>query len=378
MIAFNNLFPKSNHDAPDDIGAIGFDFGNDRLNLLQMELVSGTPSIRAAVSTPYPCSREELTAQPARFTGYIKQILDDHSFSGKKVIACMPYGDDLKLVNIDFRKQPDESDQDAIIRELTERYGNKLEQSVVDYLLIRNNDHDSPDRSALVALAHRQSVLCYLDLIHKAGFEAIAMDIGPAALARVVSSLDTEKTFPNVLLINFGKKHSYLTVVWGRRHILDREIDFGEDLILDGLSDALGITHESASDLLHQHGFSVRKQKSRKRDKQDQETAKKITATVEKAATELTNEINKTLIYIASKTRGGSVEQVYLLGSITRFPNAVPWLNNLLSIPVDILNPFSCFDHCSEFVPPDDQESAVSSAIAAGLALRGLKAYVRD
>lgn len=378
MDAFNNLFPKLNHEAPENIGAIGFDLGNDRLNLMQMELVNGTPNIRAAVSTPYPCTRDELTTQPALFNSYIKQIFDEHSFSGKKVIACMPYGDNLKLVNINFRKQPDESDQGAIIRELRERYGNKLDQSVVDYLLIRNDDHDSPEGSALVAIAHRQSVLCYLDLIHKAGFEAIAMDIGPAALARVVSSLDTEKTYPNVLLINFGKKHSYLTVVWGRRHILDREIDFGEDQILDGLSDALGIPHESASDLLHQHGFSVKKQRTRKRDKHDQETVKKIMATIEKAASELTNEINKTLIYIASKTRGGSVEQAYLLGSITRFPNAVPWLNNLLSIPVDILNPFSCFDHCSDFVPPDDQESAVSSTIAAGLALRGLKVYVRD
>jgi len=322
MIAFNKFFPRSNHDVGSNIGPIGFDLGADRLNMLQMELVNGSPSIRAAVSRPYPCAREELIANPARFNAYIKQTLNDHPFAGNKIIACMPYGDDLKLVNIDFRKLPDETDQDAIIRELRERYGDELEQSIVDYLLIRTNDHDNPERSALVAIAHRQSVLSYLDLIHKAGFEAIAMDIGPSALARVIASLDKEQTYPNVLLINFGKQHSYLTVVWGRRHILDREIDFSEDLLLDGLGQSLEVAREDAARLLHQYGFNVAKHKTPASDEHDADTAKKITALLEQAATELTNEINKTLIYIASKTRGGSVEQVYLLGSIIRFPNA--------------------------------------------------------
>jgi len=378
MIAFNKFFPKSNHDAAVSISPIGFDLGHNRLNMLQMETVNDSPSIRAAVSSPYPCAYEELIAHPARFRAYVKQVLSDQPFAGKKVIACMPYGDDLKLVNIDFRKQSDESDQDAIIRELKERYGNELDQSIVDYLLIRSSDNDSPERSALVAIAKRQSVLSYLDLLHKAGLEVIALDIGPAALARVITALNKEKTHPNVLLINFGKQHSYLTVVWGRRHILDREIDFGEDLLLDKLSETLEISHEAAARLLHQHGFNNGKHEAKMHDDYDPATVAKITGIIEQAATELTNEINKTLIYIASKTRGGSVEHMYLLGSIIRFPNAVQWLNDLLSIPVDILNPYTCFDKCNNFTPPADQESAVSSAIATGLALRGLPRHDRN
>jgi type IV pilus assembly protein PilM len=194
MIGLNRFFPNSNHDTATNIGPIGFDLGNDRLNMLQMEWVNGGLRIRAAVSTPYPCSREELIAQPARLATYIKETLNTQSFAGKKIVACMPYGDDLKLVNIDFRKVPEESDQNAIIRELRERYGNELEQSVVDYLLIRSNDNGHSERSALVAIAKRQSVLSYLDLIRKAGFEAMALDIGPAALARVISALDKEKS----------------------------------------------------------------------------------------------------------------------------------------------------------------------------------------
>ena len=372
-MALNKFFLKSNHDAGTNIGPIGFDLGSDRLNLLQMELVNGTPRIRAALSRPYPCERNELIAHPARFTVYLKQTLRNQPFIGKKVIACMPYGDDLKLVNIDFRKQPDETDQDAIIRELKERYGAGLEQTIVDFLLIRSNDHDNPERSALAAIARRQGVLSYLDLIHRAGFEAIALDIGPSALARVVTALDKEKTYPNVLLINFGKQHSYLTVVWGRRHILDREIDFGEDQLLDKLAQALKVERESAARLLHQYGFTTGGHKNGDVPAdQHPDIVKTITEVVENAAAELTNEINKTLIYIASKTRGGSVEHVYLLGSIVRFPNAVPWLSELLSVPVDILDPFTCFEHCRNFTAPADQETIVSSSIAAGLALRGM------
>ena len=148
--------------------------------------------------------------------------------------------------------------------------------------------------------------------------------------------------------------------------------------MLEKLGQTLKVAPEVAARLLHQYGFNVGKRKKKASADYDPATAKIIVALVEQAATELTNEINKTLIYIASKTRGGSVERVYLLGSIIRFPNAAQWLNELLSIPVDILNPFSCFGTCNNFTAPDDQESIVSSAIAAGLALRGMAHHDRD
>lgn len=43
--------------------SIGLEMGQNRLNLVQMELVAGSPVIRAIASLPYPCPREELQPQ---------------------------------------------------------------------------------------------------------------------------------------------------------------------------------------------------------------------------------------------------------------------------------------------------------------------------
>ena len=45
---------------------------------------------------------------------------------------------------------------------------------------------------------------------------------------------------PNALLINFGTESSYLTVIWGRRTVLDRVIEFSDKGLLERLQERTG------------------------------------------------------------------------------------------------------------------------------------------
>ena len=76
------------------------------------------------------------------------------------------------------------------------------------------------------------------------------------------------------------------------------------------------------------------------------------------------------LVYIASETRGGSVEQIYLLGSLARLSGIDQVLDNLISIPVKTINPFIYFSREHETNKFDDLGPVSGIAVAAGLALR--------
>ncbi len=87
---------------------------------------------------------------------------------------------------------------------------------------------------------------------------------------------------------------------------------------------------------------------------------------------ELAEELNKVLIYTASETHGGSIERVYLLGSVARYPGAAPFMSDMLSIPTEVLNPFARFMTNKRRGILKDCNPVARIALATGMALRGI------
>lgn len=349
---------------------VGFNLGTEQLHLVQMEQISGRPIIRAAASIPYPCEREALLATPALFKHFVRHALRAGAFQGKRVVACIaPY--DLKLMLVEYKQLDGQGEADALLKELRERMRQELDESVVDYLPLRNTDTQETTKSAIVAVAKRTQVLAYLESLRRAGLEAVALDVGPAALTRLVAALDTTRSHPNVLLINFGRFKSYLSVVWGRRLMLDREIDFGEHWLVGSLAENLNIPGELVAKLLYEHGFQ--NTMGSQSGLEDGDISRTMAEILRPEFAELAKEINKTLIYVASRTHGKSVEQVYLLGSAARYPHVAEFLNELLNIPAEVLNPLNAFEFAAG-ATPNTTNPGGGIALAAGLALRGMLA----
>lgn len=175
------------------------------------------------------------------------------------------------------------------------------------------------------------------------------------------------------MLMNFGRDKSYLTVIDGRRLIMDRELDFGENLLKRQLGKQLGMTEEQALKVLLQYGFCESEGNS---PADGQVTAHEILASVVEILHPLfldfIDNVNKTLIYTASMLRGKSVQQIYLLGSLVRHPGADRFLAQMLSLPVSVLNPLSLFADPSMHTPPTNPDITAGTALATGLSLRGV------
>jgi Tfp pilus assembly PilM family ATPase len=86
---------------------------------------------------------------------------------------------------------------------------------------------------------------------------------------------------------------------------------------------------------------------------------------------EFIDNVNKTLIYTASMLHGKSVQQIYLLGSVARYPGADAFLEQMLSLPVSVMDPFSLFEASNSDGKPLSPDITAGDALATGLALRG-------
>ena len=274
---------------------------------------------------------------------------------------------------VTYHAANDQTAESALLKVINERIDGDLSDFVIDYLPIRS-DSKSEECLAIVAVAERRRVIDYLEMLRKAGLAVDRLEIGPTAIRRLVSAMGTADRQENVLALNSGRASSYLSVISGSRLIFDQEIRFGESRMLEDIARALEITQEAAQSLVSSSSFAPvslpARQTSPGFDMDASETLQQI---VKPAVLNLAEEINRTLIYTASQTRGEPISRIYLLGSLARWQGMDHLLGTLIRLPVAIIpNPLKPFDR-DNGASADNNESIPEIAVATGLALSGLQ-----
>ena len=345
---------------------IGVDFAGESLNLLQIAASAGGPLVRAAVSLPYPLPRAELLADARALKNFVRGALASAPFAGTDAVAALAPAD-VRILPLTVVVPHGQSEQQAVGRAVREQLGALAAESVVDYYQVRSADAGGNERQVLAAVASRANVLAYLESLRSAGLAPVALDIGPTAIARLLAAMHQEDYDESVLLINFGLHKSFLTVIWGRRLMLDREIDFGEMQLVDKLAAALKLAPDIALALLREHGTGAR---SAIGAGIRQDIGRTIGEILHPEFAALAEELLRTQVYVASRTRGSAVSRVYLNGSAARYAHIPERVAAMINLPVEVLDPFRAFGAMAGFTPQHGVTHGI--ALAAGLALRGV------
>lgn len=345
---------------------IGVDFAAQRLNMLQAAPSPDGPLLRAALSLPYPLERAQLLADPRRLKQFVREALHAAPFAGRRVVSVLAPSE-VRILPLTVHVAGGQSEPQAVAKAVRDQLGAAAAESVVDYYLVRSVDAAGPEKQVLAAVASSANVLAYLETLRGAGLEPVALDIGPAAIARLLAAMQ-DNFDQSVLLINFGASKSYLTVIWGRRLMLDREIEFGEMQLVDRLSRALGLSTEVALALLREHGIGTPVGAPHQAGAVP-DIGRTVREILYQEFAALAEELVRTQVYVASRTRGSAISRVYLNGSVARYRHIQERVEELVRLPVELLDPFKAFHGAAP-------SSAVGSdlhgiALATGLALRG-------
>ncbi len=357
------------------LGAIGVDFAIEKMHLVQMEkIVSGDVIFRARTSIRYPETREELLNSPRELKQLLHRALHSGPFNGRKIVTTMP-AHDVRIMPLAYQVSRGQNDAEAILKLIAKRVPRNIEDYVIDYLPVRSSEQDE-ERLAIVAVANRDRVIAYLESLRKAGFIVDTLDIGPSAIKRLISAISGDDSNESRLVVNFGSSKSFMTLISGRRLLFDQEFEFGEQALLERISVSLDVSLETARDLVYKHGL-VSSQETDKQDSlvTDTDISSTLAEIVKPKFAKLIDEINRALIYAASETRGGSVKQVYLLGSIARWKGIDKLLHTLVNLPVTIPSYSSISGEAGGSDDYVGDQEILDTAVAIGLALRGLTAH---
>jgi type IV pilus assembly protein PilM len=347
--------------AKSPVGMIGLDVAESSIHLCQLRPKDGGCfSITSKASVQFSGDRDALLADPKRLKKILADALKQGHFKGRKVVALMPLSD-VKVILLTYKANVADVDSE-ILRMLSNRIDDDINDYVVDYLPVRCNPSDE-EHMAAVSLARKDNVMALLDVFDQCGLEVDSLDIAPAALRRMVSALYEGKDASNVLLINVGEEQSFLTIISGRRLLFDQAVEFGESQLLRCISDDLNIDKETARELVLKNGIGSQS-----------DFAATLLEILKPRFLDLIEEINRVLIFTASETHGVPVSRVCLLGKISGWSGVDSLLLSLLDVKI-AADPN---DFWKVFQDEND-DTAVSwsslfpeQAIATGLALRGV------
>ena len=367
---------SSSANSASNPGRIGLDIGTNSIHMCQIRpLQFGQYSIVAKESITFPGTRQALLASPTELKRLITGALKQNNFKGRKVVALMPW-DEARIILLTYKANVPDVDSE-VLKLLSKRIEGNLDDYVIDYISVRSSSSDE-EHMVIATVAKKENVSALLNALHGVGLEVDSLDIAPTALRRIVSTLYTGEAAENVLMINSYQAESYLTIISGRRLLMNQSVSFGENILLDKIARELDVSRESARALVERHGLE-------KRDSSLElvgtSTPEDISATLREILKpcflELVEEINRVLIFTASETHGVPVSRVCLLGNIANWPGARALLLSLLG--------FDAPDGQIEFAQIFQDENEYTSipwsglfselSIATGLALRGLDAH---
>jgi type IV pilus assembly protein PilM len=346
-------------------GPIGLEFGLYRLRMVQLLKRPDGLYLGACASIPYTGGREQLLASPRRLAGLLRQLWKTHGFKGRDVVTCLQPNVARTLL-LRYAVPAGQSDAGVIVQRMSERVEGELADYVLDYMPVRTDVREGQEHSALVALARREDVLAYLELLHKAGLNVLALEIGPVAIRRLVTAALDNYAEDNLMVITMGQTQTYMTVLSGRRLIFDREVDFGERNLVERLCQELELSESAAHQLLDARGLRADGGAGPHAGAVSDEITTTVFEVLKPLFMELVGDINKALIYTASETRGKTVQQVYLTGAVACWTGIAGILNGLLDIPVSVLDPTAGVQGGKDH-DPDPRVG-----VATGLAMRGL------
>ncbi len=299
----------------------------------------------------------------------LRKALVSGGFKGRKVVSAMPHGK-VRIHSVTYRPTRDRTDAEEIVHLMAERLESSLAEHVLDFLPVRDATSDG-ERLALVIVSRRDEVIAYLELLRQAGLEVAALEIGPAAIRRLVCAMSPAGDPENVLVINAGDRASFMTMVSGRRLLFDQEIDFGERKLLDLVAGSLDMPASMVRDLVVGGGLGGASGTTLA----EVDISGAIVEILRPELKKLVAEIERAFLYATSETRGGGIRRVYLVGSIARWPGADRHLSMLAGMPVtSIPDPLAALTQTDGVNLP--QRVIPEIAVATGLALRDVDAGV--
>ena len=376
---------------------IGLDIGHNSVKMIQLVMNGGQISVLAADKVRIDRSIDGDGEKRKSFViSAIKQMLAKGKFRGRNVVSCLP-NDRLKITSLRLAEAEDEKIEQALRKEVAQRFGLDPDKDAINYVLAGNvRQGDEIKNELILFAADDETIKSHIGMLEEAQLRPVGIDTIPCALFRSFDrSLrrqeDREQT---VVFVDVGSR--FTTVVFGRGGEISfvKQIPIGGEKFNREIAARLGISineaetlrgklrmERSASDerglwapasgATEQGGGVPISQGGQNGVLLDASTRQVMVDAIGVVAEELAREISLCFRYYTVTFRGKRVERAVFAGGEAYENILLNVLRRQLTVEIEVAQPLKGFDMMNINFDSDRRGLLCEWAVAVGLSLKG-------
>lgn len=334
---------------------LGVDVGSYAVKIVEMKagatrneiITVGTKRLLpGAIVDGEPMDRDAVIAA-------ITEIFEEKGIENVEVASAI-CGRSVIIKKIKIEEMDDDTAGEVIPLEAEQYVPFEKAELSVDFQVLRRGLSGGQMEVLLVA-AKKDKVLSHVELLRDAGLVPVTIDVDAFA---VQNAFEINYEYENgkvYALIDIGLGATNVGIVREGLPLFNRDIPIGGETFVEGMQRMLGVTSEEARAALEGMPGS-----------QSEETLRAIRSVGE----ELGMAIERSFSYLSSSGEAAGVDQIYLSGGGAKIAGLQKYLEEKLSTPVDIANPFQNLAVDEDALGADPAAVGPSLTVAIGLATR--------
>lgn len=323
---------------------IGIDIGTRSINIVQLAGTSDTIVMHDADSLLLP--PDELVREDV-IISVLSDMMKRNDFRGKDVVYRM-HPSLVSIAPVKISKRDNETIEQSILREAREYIPYPVSEAVIDYLQLKSTEEvEGKSFKVLLVFARRSDIINHMNMLRKAGFRVLAIDIGPNALNRTIKRFKSSSD-KRILVINIGHASSFSTILWDESILIDRKMGWGLNNITEKLALNLDAGSDESARMLYKYGIDCISVPAVTLDQNsclipDSDIPAHLYEIVMPALSELNREIEKVLVYCTSEMKGAMIDTIYLMGSGGLLKQLTEYVHKIFGITVSVFEPAGLF-----------------------------------
>ncbi len=343
---------------PQSDSFFGLDIGSSSVKITQLRQLHGRPNLvtYGDIEIPENLFASGSEIDQTKLAGLISQLAKDAKVTSKNVVASLNASQSYTAI-IQTPKLTHDEIAGSIEFQADKVIPMAIDQVKLDWAVV-GEDVENEELDILLVAAPNVVANRYLEIVQKAGFELLALEINAIAQARsLVRPADREKC---LLLVDIGRQASDMAIVEDLVPHLVRSVTVGSKALSRSLVQNLGIDDEQADQFMHKFGMDKTKIEGQ------------VFKTLKTIVDQLVDEINKSITFFQEKNTSLKVEKIILTGGTAALPGLPLYIANSTGLTVEIGNAWQNISY------PAELESSLASlslsyGTAIGLSLRGFK-----
>lgn len=333
----------------------GLDLGNSSIKVAQLRELHGRPTLvtYGDMDIPENVLASDSQIDQDRIAEFVRQLASDAGVSSKNVIAALPTASSFTAI-IKTPKLPEKELGESISYQADKYIPMPIEQVKLDWAVIGENA-DTDELDVLLVAAPNNIANKYLNIVQKAGFELLALEINALALARSLTVPTQAQA--NVMILDIGTIATDIAIFNGQVPQIVRSVSVGSKALRRVISQNLGLDETQADQFMKKFGLQ--------QDKIEGQVYKTLKPVID----HMVEEINKSNQFFKERNPSSKIEKIILTGGTSALPGLAVYIANATQLTVEIGNPWMNISY-----PTDIQQNLSSISLnystVLGLALR--------